>query len=143
MFSVFNGIRNLSVFHRYFIGLVSVFYCRPSIFYRYFIGTSNLSVIYQHCIGIESVLNRYLSLPYQYWFTVIHDRSPQVMNLQTPLALSLFPREDRSGRLLSMRCLIPARLDEDVVPARIGRSRRGPKAMLAVLSVIHVNVGRS
>ena len=30
-----------------------------------------------------------------------------------------------------------------VVPARIGRSRRGPKVTLAGLTVIHVNVGRS
>jgi hypothetical protein len=121
MFSVFNGIPISSQFHRYFIGIESVFY-------RYFIGESNLSVMYQYCIGIEPALNRYLSLSLVsvLCFSVIHGKvGRQRICRPSLLALYLFQREDRLGLLLSMRCRIPVRLDEDVVPARIGKNRRG------------------
>jgi hypothetical protein len=93
---------------------------------RYFIGI--LSVMYQYCIGIEPALNRYLSLSLVsvLCFSVIHGKvGRQRICRPSLLVLYLFQREDRLGLLLSMRCRIPVRLDEDVVPARIGKNRRG------------------
>jgi hypothetical protein len=93
---------------------------------RYFIGI--LSVMYQYCIGIEPALNRYLSLSLVsvLCFSVIHGKvGRQRICRPSLLVLYLFQREDRLGLLLSMRCRIPVRLDEDVVPARIRKNRRG------------------